>query len=61
VKEDGSGTEAQGTGTAGDQDLCEIVFDHYERFGDAERTTTAFPPLRGDGSSERARDPWVRA
>ena len=61
MKEHGSGTEAQGTGAAGDRDLCEQVFDHYERFGDAERTTTAFPPLGGGGSSERARAPWLRA
>jgi len=61
VKEDGSGTEAQGTGAAGDRDLCEHVFDHYERFGDAERTTNAFPPLGGGGSSERVRAPWLRA
>jgi len=61
VKEDGSATEAQGTGAAGDRSLCEHVSDHYERFRDAERTTTAFPPLGGGGSSERARAPWLRA
>ena len=61
MKEDGSGAEAQGTRTAGDRVLCEIVYDHYERVGDAERTTTAFPPLGGGGSSDRARGPWLRA
>ena len=59
VRDEDGGTEAQSPGAGGDRGLCEQVFDHYERFGDARRATTAFPPLEGGGGSGGGRAPWL--
>ena len=47
------------TGGDPDRELCEDVFDFYERFGDARRATTAFPPYEGKGTGDRS-SPWLQ-
>jgi len=43
-----SGSDA-GLEDGDDRDLCDDVFKHYERFGDARKATEAFPQQQGGG------------